>query len=300
VNPVVLYFASGELLYPGAALLLAAVATSSVKLPGVAFWLRRAAIWVGLALIVMACPPFPWIVDAGFTAAFLLWLISLNHVEPRWRWLRTGTSCVLIVFLLVLSVSEFYRRRLPVIEAKASDHLVVLGDSISAGLGGNVQPWPEVMQARSGVEVKNLSKPGATTADGVAMANHVGADDHLILIELGGNDLLAGNPSNESAQALESVLKKLSRPERMLVMFELPLMPQAIQYGRVQRRLAKKYGVALIPKRFFAAVISGKEATSDGLHLSQVGGDRMASLVARVLFSHAAQDRSATTLSRHP
>jgi lysophospholipase L1-like esterase len=66
-------------------------------------------------------------------------------------------------------------------------------------------------------------------------------------------------------------------------MFELPLLPQRIAYGQIQRRLAEKYGVWLIPKRFFVRVISGKDATSDGLHLTALGAQRMASLVAQVL-----------------
>jgi lysophospholipase L1-like esterase len=56
-----------------------------------------------------------------------------------------------------------------------------------------------------------------------------------------------------------------------------------IAYGRIQRGLAAKYGVWLIPKRFFAEVIGGANATSDGLHLSNEGTRRMAALVALAL-----------------
>jgi acyl-CoA thioesterase I len=66
-------------------------------------------------------------------------------------------------------------------------------------------------------------------------------------------------------------------------MFELPLLPDRIAYGRIQRRLALKYGVSLIPKRYFTDVIAGREATSDGLHLTYLGADRMAAVVAQVL-----------------
>jgi hypothetical protein len=38
----------------------------------------------------------------------------------------------------------------------------------------------------------------------------------------------------------------------------------------------------LIPKRFFTDVISGKNATSDGLHLLPEGNVHMATTVARV------------------
>jgi lysophospholipase L1-like esterase len=66
-------------------------------------------------------------------------------------------------------------------------------------------------------------------------------------------------------------------------MFELPLLPHKIAYGQIQRRLAAKYGVWLIPKRYFTDVIGGANATSDGLHLSEIGSRRMAALVAQAL-----------------
>src|SRR5260370_32740782 len=72
-------------------------------------------------------------------------------------------------------------------------------------------------------------------------------------------------------------------PGRTMVMFELRLLPQKIAYGQIQRRLAEKYGVWLIPKRCFVEAIGGANATSDGLHLSESGAHRMAMLVAQVL-----------------
>jgi hypothetical protein len=65
-------------------------------------------------------------------------------------------------------------------------------------------------------------------------------------------------------------------------MFELPLLPNYIAYGQIQRRISRKYGVFLIPKRYFAGVLSGAAATTDGLHLSQIGTRRMATIVSQV------------------
>jgi lysophospholipase L1-like esterase len=66
-------------------------------------------------------------------------------------------------------------------------------------------------------------------------------------------------------------------------MFELSLLPNKIAYGQIQRRLATKYRVLLIPKRFLVDVIGGANATSDGLHLSEAGARRMATLMAQAL-----------------
>ena len=174
-------------------------------------------------------------------------------------------------------------RRVPVLKGERNSDLVIIGDSISAGIGDRVQSWPSVMNQMAGVKIKNLSKPGAAIADGLAMADRVIPEDRLILIELGGNDLIAGQPSAAYETTLEKVLAKLAAPGRTQVMFELPLVPTMVGYGQAQRRLARKYGVWLIPKRCFTKVISGEDATSDGLHLTDVGARRMAALVTEIL-----------------
>jgi lysophospholipase L1-like esterase len=135
----------------------------------------------------------------------------------------------------------------------------------------------------TGIPVKNLARPGAGVVEGRAMAGQITPGDHLVLIEIGGNDLLSGVSSAEFGWNLELILSKLAVPGRTIVMFEVPLLPNAIAYGRVQRRLASKYGVWLVPKHYFVEVIGGANATLDGLHLSQNGARQMALLVAKVL-----------------
>jgi len=95
--------------------------------------------------------------------------------------------------------------------------------------------------------------------------------DSLVLIEIGGNDLLMGVSSSEYGRALDALLSKVVAPNRTVVMFELPLLPNKIAYGQIQRRLSAKYGVLLVPERYLAEVIGDANATTDGLHLSASG-----------------------------
>jgi acyl-CoA thioesterase-1 len=302
VDAVVLYFASGESLYFGAALLLLAVAVSPYLKRTWELRSRNIAVWLALAMILMACPPFSWIIDGMFGVVFLLWLVAWNRAPERsWTRFRVATMAVLLLLLLALPAVEFRHRKMPVIKGEPIDHLVVIGDSISAGLDARVAPWPVVMQRVTGVQVKNLSRPGATIADGLALADGVTHEDRLILIELGGNDLIAGEPSDVFARGLEALLAKLAMSGRTVVMFELPLLPHRIAYGQIQRRLASKYGVSVIPKRYLAGVIAGKDATSDGLHLTDVGARRMALVVAQALSPVLrARPEKPTTPATHP
>lgn len=215
---------------------------------------------------------------------FASWFVlSQWKVDPIARRLQLGTGAALLTVLLVISTLEFSRRKMPMITGVASDHLVVIGDSISSGIDPHVVSWPAAMQQLIGLPIKNLAQPGAQVMDAKIMAMQVKPSDCVVLVEIGGNDLLSGEPSEEFAHGLEATLSELSAPGRNVAMFELPLLPGKIAYGRIQRNLAIENGVWLIPKRYVASVISGADATSDGLHLSNTGARRMTILVARAL-----------------
>ena len=284
MNPIALYFASGESFYLGAALLLLVIAVSPFTKRPWLLRLRNVGTWLALAMVVMACPPFALIVDLIFLAALVLWFIASNRSSGRWLKSRpVATSVLVVVLVLVLAAIEFSHRKMPIITGKPGDHLAVIGDSISSGIDPCIPAWPLVLQQANGIAVRNLARPGAQSSEGLTMAEKLTPEDHVVLIEIGGNDLLEGVPSEEFGKALDALLSKVSAPGRTVVMFELPLFPHMIAYGRIQRSLVAEYGVWLIPKRFFVEVIGGANATSDGLHLSDEGTRRMAALIAQAL-----------------
>ncbi len=269
-----------------ALLLLAIVASPYLK----ERWMLRAknvVSWFTILLMAMACPPFLWIVYAGFFATFVIWFVVSNTASTSESWARwrLTAAAVLAISVLALSASELARRQMPSIAGIPANHLVVIGDSISAGIDSRTPSWPAIFQQMTGVPVTNLAKAGASVADARVMADKITPDDQLVLIEIGGNDLLASTPSVEFDRNLELLLSRLAAPRRTLVMFELPLLPNTVAYGRIQRRLAAKYGVWLIPKHYLVGVIGGRGATLDGLHLSQSGAQHMASLIAKSLSS---------------
>jgi acyl-CoA thioesterase-1 len=285
MNPFALYFASGDSLYFGGFLLLLAIVTSPLLKHHWMLLLRNIASRIGLACMVVASPPLFWGVAAILLATFSVWFITSNSAKPSKAvvGLRLSAAIVLFVSVLALTASEFSHRKTPLITGASRDHLAVIGDSISSGIDPRSPNWPNILQQLTGIPVKNLSKPGAGVIEARAMAESITSEDRVVLIEIGGNDLLSGTTSTGFERSLDSLLSKLTAPGRTVVMFELPLLPNRVEYGRIQRRLASNYGVWLIPKRYFAEMISGANATSDGLHLSQRGGRQMALLVAKVL-----------------
>jgi lysophospholipase L1-like esterase len=107
--------------------------------------------------------------------------------------------------------------------------------------------------------------------------------DAVVLVEIGGNDLLNGTSPDEFERHLRALLAALRRPGRTVVMLELPLVTFFAGYGRAQRALAEEYGVFLVPKRIFAGVLAAPGATADGLHLSAAGTRLMAERLLPIL-----------------
>jgi acyl-CoA thioesterase-1 len=124
---------------------------------------------------------------------------------------------------------------------------------------------------------------GATVSSALRKAQQVAIPDGIVLVEIGGNDLLGSTTVDDFRRDLEALLAHLTGPDRQIIMFELPLPPFCNGYGRVQRRLAAKHDVALIPKRVFLRVLAADNATLDSIHLSQHGHELMADSVWQVL-----------------
>lgn len=166
-------------------------------------------------------------------------------------------------------------------------NLAVIGDSVSAGMLGpkREMTWPRLFEAEFQVPVFDFSQEGATAKSAIKQAAKIPDSATLVLIEIGGNDILGPTTSAEFAVQFESLLAALVHPERQIVMLELPLPPFYNRFGLVQRKPSCQFGVAMISKREFATVLATPNATLDGIHLSQTGHRQMAVMVQRHLQS---------------
>lgn len=126
---------------------------------------------------------------------------------------------------------------------------------------------------------------GATASSALKSAKSQSIKSQLVVVEIGGNDLLGSTTSPQFARDLDALLAHLAAEDRQLIMFELPLPPFYHEYGRIQRSVAAKHNVALVPKRVFLSVLAGSDSTLDTIHLSQSGHQFMADCVWHLIKS---------------
>jgi acyl-CoA thioesterase I len=161
--------------------------------------------------------------------------------------------------------------------------LVVLGDSLTAGLGLPAgRAFPDRLQAalRSkgwDVEVLNAGVSGDTAADGLQRYDWaVPADADALIVELGANDMLRGLKPEATKAALAAILDKAHAARLPTLIAGMRAAPNlGAEYDRafdaVYPALAKRYDVALYP--FFLDGVAGdpKLNQADGIHPTAEG-----------------------------
>jgi acyl-CoA thioesterase-1 len=165
----------------------------------------------------------------------------------------------------------------PSVPSLGDPPVYVLGDSLSAGMGGEPATWPRLLARRHGVDVRDLSLAGATVATaGRDQAGRVTEGGALVLAEIGGNDILGETTPDAFERSLDTLLSRLRSDGRTVIMLELPLPPFYNRYGSAQRRLARRHRTLLVPMRVLLGVLTTEGATLDSVHLSRSGHALMA------------------------
>jgi len=192
-------------------------------------------------------------------------------------------SVAILLCSLVMCLIEFPYHLSRTIRISSEQTLFVVGDSISAGITPKERTWPNILADISHFKVINLAIPGSTVETALNQIAGIVESNSLVLVEIGGNDLLGHTDGKTFYSQLDQFLGKLAAGNHRIVMFELPLLPFSNAFGKAQRNLAKKYHVILIPKHYMTDVFGLKDGTLDGLHLSQKGHDALANSIYSLL-----------------
>jgi len=286
MNPLVIYFCSGMAFFAGLALCFCSVLlTMPARERGKRWQLAtRTSLLIGFILVVLSATPMHPLRYAIFILLAIAWCVSIEFQSPEYmpvkRWLRVG---LLLIIALMLAMEVPYLMP-PRPEPSSTRSVMVFGDSLTAGIGVHgEQTWPEMLAARGHHDFSVVAIGGAGVADLIPAAGKIDDRKGTVLLLLGGNDLLGRTRIADFERSLDELLAKLAGDGRKVIIFELPLPPFHGAYGRIQRRLAGKYAATLIPKRYLAWVLSGKDSTVDGLHLSARGHRKLADIVSRIL-----------------
>jgi acyl-CoA thioesterase-1 len=168
--------------------------------------------------------------------------------------------------------------------AAMAKSIVVLGDSISAGYGIDVNAgWVNLLQQKfkalpSDVVIHNESISGDTTAGGLArldplLSRHKPA---WVLVELGANDGLRGLSPQEMKKNLTEIVKRSRKAGAKVMLLGMKIPPN---YGKryidlfynIYPQLADELNLPLVPFILEDVALKPEMMQADGLHPNAVG-----------------------------
>ena len=159
--------------------------------------------------------------------------------------------------------------------------IVCFGDSITAGVGAAPEEsYPQRLSETIGVEVRNLGVPGDTAGTAAGRIDQVLAQDPwLVIVELGGNDLLQRAPIAATEQALRQILDRLLAARVVPVLVEIEVPIYGGQYDDMFERLADDYDVPLVEDAL-RRILTDPALKSDTIHPNAAGYRQLAQAVA--------------------
>ena len=161
--------------------------------------------------------------------------------------------------------------------------IVCLGDSITSGVGtGPGEAYCELLSAKLGIELINAGVPGDTTEDGLARVEDVLArDPWMVIVELGGNDILRSVPPARTEAALRQILDRLlaARVVPVLVQIEVPFRGQ---YADVFERIDDDYDIPVVDEAL-GEILVDANLKADPIHPNAAGHQILAEAVADVV-----------------
>jgi len=175
--------------------------------------------------------------------------------------------------------------------------IVVLGDSISAGYGIEVdEGWVALLQKKlietnSNYSISNASISGDTTAGGLARIDPILTVNKpaIVLLQLGANDGLRGLSPVEMKNNLAEIVHRAQKAGAKVVLLGMKIPPN---YGKryvdlfynVYPQLAKELNIPFVPFLLEDVALNKDLMQADGLHPNAKAQPILAGKVEPYLF----------------
>ncbi len=177
---------------------------------------------------------------------------------------------IYLFLLLTIVISHAY--------AQPKTTILVMGDSLSAGYGIDIEKsWVSLLEKeltkQKDIQIINASVSGETSSGGntrlPALLNE--HQPHVVILELGGNDALRGQPLKLLEKNLQSMIDASKKHNAKVLLAGMQIPPNygarySNQFKELYPKLATKNDIALVP--FLLEGIGGNAELMqrDGIH----------------------------------
>jgi acyl-CoA thioesterase-1 len=191
----------------------------------------------------------------------------------------------ILVLIVALMTAQTVSAQTPPAAGNRPIKMVVLGDSLSAGLGLSASAaFPERLQKSlkaKGIDVDmtNAGVSGDTSSGGRDRLDWSVPDGtDVVILELGANDALRGLDPKVTREALSDILTRLKARKIAVLLCGMVAPPNygndyAARFNAIYPDLAASFGVPLYPFFLEGVAADAKLNQADGMHPTPEGVD---------------------------
>jgi acyl-CoA thioesterase-1 len=191
----------------------------------------------------------------------------------------------ILVLMVALMTAQNVAAQTPSAAGTRPIKMVVLGDSLSAGLGLSASAaFPERLQKTlkaKGIDVDmtNAGVSGDTSSGGRDRLDWSVPDGtEAVILELGANDALRGLDPKVTREALSDILTRLKARKIAVLLCGMVAPPNygsdyAARFNAIYPDLAQSFGVPLYPFFLEGVAADAKLNQADGMHPTPEGVD---------------------------
>ena len=191
----------------------------------------------------------------------------------------------ILVLIVALMTAQTVSAQTPPAAGTRPIKMVVLGDSLSAGLGLSASAaFPERLQKAlkaKGIDVDmtNAGVSGDTSSGGRDRLDWSVPDGtDVVILELGANDALRGLDPKVTREALSDILTRLKARKIAVLLCGMVAPPNygsdyAARFNAIYPDLAASFGVPLYPFFLEGVAADAKLNQADGMHPTPEGVD---------------------------
>lgn len=217
-----------------------------------------------------------WMHASGCAALVLTLLLQLVGRFDRVSLVLLCAGSGLIAAGVGLEVSNAFGLR----QSAPGARVVVVGDSLSAGIRSNEVTWPVKLAALRGVPVRNLSIPGARVAQGRRLIGEENLRGSVVIIFMGGNDMFSESDPVAFERELGALVRLAKDKGGVPLLVQFPGLPAQGAFPASVARVARSEHVGFIPRWVLCSILARKGSTVDGLHLSPGGHAALAKAIS--------------------
>ena len=223
-----------------------------------------------------------------------VWARVLGRPSPwkrRLRWFFYAIPLISLCSFAVPQQFDFSATRTLATSSKIARtpsgvNIVCLGDSLTQGVGASRgHDYPSLLSQSMGTAVINAGVDGDETVDALKRleSDVLAKDPRLVIVELGANDVLDGQPLKQAFENLDEIVRRIEEHGAMVVLVGLAPGPLGDTLQQRYDTIIHKYHVAFVPKVLEGIVTNPALKSEDHLHPNDQGYELIAERIQRVV-----------------